>query len=146
MRERYVHCLYCDDARQEDNGKRLYIGVYSARMLVRSFPTTLPSFVVVLTVATPASRPIRELKIRLLKDDEELFSSSLSEESLEEVAEKISDKPEENLDERIMQFQTHVRFSPFSIDRPCRIKVRVDTEEGELRGTSLDVGSLPDEE
>lgn len=36
-----ANAILCDDARREDNGKDILIGVYSGHIVVKSFPTNL---------------------------------------------------------------------------------------------------------
>lgn len=143
MTDRYAHSLFCDDTRQETSGKWIYIGVYSSKVLVQAFPATLPSFVVVLTVVAPATRPIKELRVRVVKDEEEILSGSFGLEALAEIANRANSDYRDDIDERMLQLQTQFRFSPLQLDKPCDLKVRVDTEEEELKAGSIEVREIP---
>src|SRR5262245_20607167 len=49
------YAFLCDDVRQENNGKFIFIGAYSGDISISEFPTTLPArLVIYLTNSEPA--------------------------------------------------------------------------------------------
>lgn len=141
--ERYCHSLFCDDIRQETTGKWIYIGVYQGQMLVQSFPINLPSLSVVITCVTPADRPFQKLKIRVLKDDEELITEEVPVEALRDVGQFAIESNTNKREDLISVVEGHLRISPLQADAPCALKVRVDTEDGEINGSGLDIALMP---
>ena len=135
MAERFAYSIFCDDIRNEDNGKAIFIGVYSGAMIVPSFPTTLPSFCIALTILTPLERPFEKMRIRIMKNDEELLLRDLPVEQMPIL--NIEGNEEENDDGRVQELRTVAKFNPFEITKETRIRVRVDTEDGEIRGGTL---------
>ena len=136
---RQVHTVFCDDIRQEIGGKVSLIGVYSGKMLVSSFPAVLPKVCLVLSVVTPASDPFRALNIRITRDEELITEMKLEEKDFTSSVEAASDMPEDQKKDRILLFQPMFVFSPFKVDGPCILRVRVGTENGELRGVGLKI-------
>lgn len=139
MMTRHVETLFCDDIRHEIGGKLSYIGVYSGGLFVPAFPVTLPKLCLSVRIVTPANEPLRTLILRVLKDEENLQELTLDEDQLAAA----SDADEDATEERIQMTQFMLVFSPIQFDEPCTLKVRVQTETGELRGMALKVGQLP---
>jgi hypothetical protein len=139
MMTRHVETLFCDDIRHEIGGKLSYIGVYSGGLFVPAFPVTLPKLCLSARIVTPANEPLRTLILRVLKDEENLQELTLDEDQLAAA----SDADEDATEERIQMTQFMLVFSPIQFDEPCTLKVRVQTETGELRGMALKVDQLP---
>jgi len=137
---RHVLTVFCDDIRQEIGGKLSYIGVYSGNMLVSEFPAVLPKLCLALSVVTPTLNPFRKLTLRILKDKEILAEGSLGEAELANFVEATNEVAEDDRKDRVQIFRSTFVFSPFKLDGPCILRVRVDTEEGELRGVGLQIG------
>lgn len=148
MIARHVETLFCDDIRHEINGKISYIGVYSSQLFVPSFPATLPKLCLSVKTVIPADEPLQEFKLVVFKDDDALQEIELDKEQLAEASDSIEEKTEE----KAMVAQFMLVFSPIQFDDPCTLRVRVQTESGELRGVALKVdqatssqpGAVPD--
>ncbi|NMG16963.1 DUF6941 family protein [Aromatoleum bremense] len=134
--QRHIQTIFCDDIRHELGGKVSFIGVYSARLIVPAFPVTLPKLCVAVNAVTPAAQPFERLTLRVLKDDELLFEAVFDEKQLAETVESAVDE-NQNHHDSVLALGAHVVMSPFQIGGPCRLRVRAETEEGELRGLSL---------
>lgn len=142
---RQVHTTFCDDIRHEVSGKLSYIGVYSGTMLIPTFPVTLPKLCLALNVVTAASNPFRKLILRIYKNDEILAEANVSEAELEKYVEPSHDDAENERKDRAHVFHSALVFSPLKIDAPCKLRVRVETEEGEIRGVGLTIEKSPPE-
>lgn len=140
---RHVLTVFCDDIRQEIGGKLSYIGVYSGNMFVSEFPAVLPKLCLALSVITPVANPFRKLTLRVLKDEEILAEGSLDETELANFVEPTNDVAEDERKNRVQIFRSTFIFSPFKLDGPCTLRVRVETEEGEIRGVGLRIGLAP---
>lgn len=143
MMNRQVTTIFCDDIRHELGGKTSFIGVYAGVMFVASFPVILPKFCLAASLVTPVDRPFRQLTLRVLKDSEVLVEGSLEESELSRFTESAEEGSAEDRMDRVAVMQSLFVFSPFKIDSPCGIRVRVDTEDGELRGVGLRIEQAP---
>ncbi len=141
--DRQIQTVFCDDIRHELGGKLSYIGVYSGMLFVPTFPATLSKLCVAMTVLTPADRPFAKLTVRLLKDEDVLVEGTLDDAQLSAAV----DLPTEDAmaKDRILALQSIIVFSPFVLEGPCTLRVRAETEEGELRGLGLRVEQAPAE-
>jgi hypothetical protein len=140
---RSVFTIFCDDIRQEIGGKLSYIGVYNAQMFVPSFPITLPKLCLAMSVITPVDTPFRKLAMRILKDDTQLAEGVLDETQLAGAVQAFADVPEDERKERVQVLQSMFVFSPFLLEGSCTLRVRVETESGELRGGGLRIEQAP---
>lgn len=140
---RQVHTIFCDDIRQEVGGKLSYIGVYSEKMLVSPIPSVLPKLCLALSVITPLALPFCKLSARVLKNDDELVKREFAEAELLAFNSAIAGLKDDERVDRVQIFRFQFFFSPFSIDAPCTLKVRVDTGEDELRGMGLLIEQAP---
>lgn len=152
MITRHVETLFCDDIRHELGGKLSFIGVYSSGLFVPAFPATLPKLCLMVKIVTPSDEPLRSLNLRVLKDEECLQEIAVDEEQLAAVSDSTEDMSDLQRKERVMMAQFMVVFSPIQFDGPCILRVRVQTENGELRGIALNVnqaqtmaGKAPDQ-
>lgn len=140
---RQVHTIFCDDIRQEISGKLSYIGVYSERMLVSPIPSVLPKLCLALSVVTPLTHPFHRLSVRVLKNDDEFAKREFTEAELSTFVEALAESPDTERVNRVHVFRALFFFSPFQVDAPCTLKVRIDTEEDELRGIGLRIEQAP---
>jgi len=141
--DRQIQTVFCDDIRHELGGKLSYIGVYSGMLFVPTFPATLSKLCLAMNVLTPADRPFAKLTVRLLKDEDVLVEGTLDDAQLSAAV----DLPTEDAmaKDRILALQSIIVFSPFVLEGPCTLRVRAETEEGELRGLGLRVEQAPAE-
>lgn len=142
MITRHVETLFCDDIRHEQGGKLSFIGVYSGGLLVSAFPVTLPKLCLIAKIVTPAEEPLHSLKLRVFKDDDVLQEIAVDEMQLAAASDSADDMTDEQREERVQMAQFMLVFSPIQFDGPCTLRVRVQTENGELRGIALKVNQI----
>ena len=132
--------LFCDDVRQEDNGKQIIIGLYSSEMLVDTFPIILPSFRVLVRYEERIGESDLPVKLTIVApsgpDESEIliFQVDLPRESFETVT-----IPLEANDDPIIAAQIFASFSPIVFTHSGRIKVRAFRGEDEIRLGTLRV-------
>jgi hypothetical protein len=141
--DRQIQTVFCDDIRHELGGKLSYIGVYSGMLFVPTFPATLSKLCLAMNVLTPADRPFAKLTVRLLKDEDVLVEGTLDDAQLSAAVDVPTD--DVMAKDRILALQSIIVFSPFVLEGPCTLRVRAETEEGELRGLGLRVEQAPAE-
>lgn len=136
---RFAHATYCDDIRQELGGKLTLVGVYGGSLLVPSFPVILPKLCLVLQIVTSADSPLKELKIRVRKDESIIAEGELEVGDLQAGFEAVATDSDETAAEADSRFiiSAHFVFSPIKFDEPGAIRVRVETENGELKANAL---------
>ncbi len=79
---RYLHTLYCDDIRQEVNGKAIHIGVYGGVMqitvdeadLKKQGGITIPKLCLVSTLNTPVTKPMGKIDFSIKLNGETITS------------------------------------------------------------------------
>jgi hypothetical protein len=146
MITRHVETLFCDDIRQEVGGKLSFIGAYSGGLFVEGFPVTLPRLCLFVKVVTPAADPVRALTLRVLRDEEILQEITADEEQLAVACDSVEEMTQEELKERVHVANFVLVFSPIQFHGPCTLRVRVETENGEMRGIALKIARAPSQE
>lgn len=145
MISRHVQTIFCDDIRHEIGGKISYIGVYSSSMYVKKFPAILPKIGLSVKVISPVAHPLRTMTLRVLKDEEMLQTIELNEIQLKEASQDVSEQDQKQGTQRVQIAQFILIFSPLEIAAPCTLRVRVQTESGELSGLALRIERAPNE-
>ncbi|MGD0959257.1 MAG: hypothetical protein ABSB19_05555 [Methylomonas sp.] len=140
--ERHIQTIFCDDIRHELGGKVSYIGVYSGRLFLPTFPLALPKLCLAMNIITPASRPFKRLKLSVLKGADILFENDLDYARLSGAMEFLSDSDLSIIDQ-LFSLHSVIIFSPFTLESPCTIRILAETEDGELRGAGLNIEQAP---
>jgi len=139
---RHAHAIYCDDIRHELGGKLTLVGVYSRHLLVPSFPAVLPKLCLLVDVVTLENKPFEKLKIRVLLDETRLAEVEISSEDIRAGFENVPQIDDASDTERRLTFAAHFVFSPLKFDGPGMIRIRVETENGEIRANALRVDQM----
>lgn len=130
--------VFCDDVREETSGKLIHIGVYGQDVLVPSFPALLPTLTVMTWAWTSLENPFRKLIFRTILDDQVLTAEEIDPVAATAGDEQSQGKPTDVASALVRQhFTRTVRFSPFVVERESILRVRVETEDGELRTSAL---------
>jgi hypothetical protein len=118
----FGYSIFCDDIRQEIDGKVTYVGVYSGAMAIRAkLPIVLPKFCIGIVFAQrrPLFTPDIGIRIFVPGDSDEKAS-------IEAQFSGPFELPEEKTAEATMVRMTaNVVFSPFPINNAGAIKVRI---------------------
>lgn len=133
LNPRYVHATFCDDVRMEMGGKISLMGIYQGSLHLSgpALPLTIPRICVVVEARTPSTDPFKKLIVRVYLDDKLLVEGASSEEQLEETtgAEEVTYKT----------IGLIFNIQPFVVENEGRLKVRVDTDEGEIKAGGLQI-------
>ena len=145
---RFVHVHYCDDIRQEINGKLSLIGCYGPDLVVNQrLPVVLPKLCAMVFVVTPISTPFRALKVRILRDQELITEIEVPDENFAAMAADVAEGM------RLFQLSFQFAFAPFAIPEEGVLSVEAQTETELLVGNrlrlrvepaGLDIGTLAD--
>lgn len=141
--------IFCDDVRLEVNGKALFIGVYTSRMLVQQFPCSL-RLVVVSHLRVPRADPVQLLNFKVYRDKDTIVeakmigegvttSLSFAEESPEDTAfyEDPKRQPPDDLPRLPSDVITATSVLQLQLDEPCMLRVRFETERGLIRAGGI---------
>jgi hypothetical protein len=137
--------LFCDDIRQEADGKFIFIGVYGSAMLVRvPFPVTLPKFAFGITFSQKRRLFEHDIGLRIFmpgdKDDAPSIQADLRA-AAEAVAAAEGAAPnfEDPTEEPIVSVKASLILAPLTITSPGRIKVRIARRDDLIRLGTLAV-------
>jgi hypothetical protein len=132
----YGFTIFCDDIRQESDGKLIFIGVYSGVMIIHvPFPAKLPTFAMSATVFQRKKVFIPRVGLRVFLPGDAEDAASIQVEAGETVdgtivaatsAEVDTLHPDAQVpdEERYVSMHANMRFAQFEIKRPGIIKVR----------------------
>lgn len=140
-----VTAIYCDDIRNELGAKLSFIGVYSADMLLPSFPITLPKFCVFVSVRLPVSEyPKEHIAISLFQGNNEISTMEMDKEGLAQSKPLPHDSEpalegESSPEERSIVLSIGITISPISFEAPTLLKVRAKIDGEEIKGNSLKI-------
>ena|SRR5882757_7297458 len=131
----YGHSIFCDDIRAEADGKFTFVGVYPTQLMVihTAFPITLPKLCIGVVFNQRHSLFMPDLTLRVVMPGDDEDRPSIEAELTGEVP-----APERRTEtDEYTMFGSNIVFSPFTIERSGRIKVRIVRD-----GTAYRLGSL----
>jgi hypothetical protein len=151
----FGHTIFCDDIRQEADGKLFFIGVYGSVMVVHApFPVTLPTlaFGINLSQRKDIFLPRAGLRIFLPGDAESAASiqaeiGEISEgvvaAQLSAMSESIHPDARVPIEESYPSLRAILKFTQIELKQPGRIKVRAIVGENIARIGSIAVSLAP---
>ena len=115
----FGHSIFCDDIRNELDGKFTYVGVYaSGHMLVRSqFPVVIPKFGIAIDFSQRPALFTTDLRVLIFLPGDPDDNASVE-------AEITGERPKTG-DCPFIRMRANVVFAPLAIREPGIIKVRV---------------------
>jgi hypothetical protein len=153
----YGYTIFCDDIRQEADGKLLFIGVYSGPMIVHvPFPVTLPTFAMSIALLQRRSGFVPNLGLRIFlpgdADDIPSVQAEMSEVTEGSVASATSAvvdalHPDAQVREEdtYITMLAHMKFTQFVIKQPGVVKVRALVRDDMIRLGEMRISSPPQE-
>lgn len=140
---RFVSVIYCDDIRNEVGNKQSFIGIYRSELYVADFPVVLPKLCIVINVQTSGDQPFKSLKLRILNFDDQIAEAVLPPEALAgQQAEAVASATPPGAD-GFLVCSMAVVLSPLKVDKPMRLRIRVDADGTELKGPALGIDRIP---
>lgn len=140
---RRMWAIFCDEVRQEANGKLIIIGVYGDVLFVPAFPFSLSRLCVIVSVETPATQPFEELRVIVSRGDDVLGEIVIPKEGLANPQESAGLDLSPAKD-HYLQLKTVFNFEGVSFEAPSVLRARAVCENGEeLRAMSLSVLKAP---
>lgn len=137
---RFATSIFCDDVRQEVNGKVSYMGVYHNAMFCASFPAQLIKLCINISITTPISEPFKSLSFKGSYEGEPLFELPLTEEQIEEALAQAVRQP----DARFRAVQVMMVIAPMALNKPGQLKIEVEADGETVPCPGLTVLQAPD--
>lgn len=139
MKERTLSGYFCDDIRQEVDGKMSLIGCYGPEMVVPSFPVTLSKLCAVVKVCSRDGL-FEKLRVMVLKGDDEIAAAEIPQVALAQMK-KASDESQDPIKDVQHTIAVNFVMSPVTIDSPVALRVRALADGQLIKGLSLKVTS-----
>ncbi|WP_143595019.1 hypothetical protein [Thioclava sp. DLFJ4-1] len=142
--EPYGTTIFCDDIRNEVNGKLTLIGCYSGDMnFTNPGPATLPTFSALVNIRIPKTTIFRSLKLHVIKEEgdqkQDILTADLDPDE-EDLRRIISEAEKQDKDGTMISLTLPCRWSPLPISESGFIKVRAYLDgEKEIRLGALKV-------
>jgi hypothetical protein len=140
MKSPYGTTIFCDDIRDELDGKKTYVGVYFGDMVLHgAFPAVIPKFALAITYLEPLADPVSMVNIKVFvpgdgDNGDVAVDVDLPPDRLEEVGPEDIDP---NAQYRVHLM--HFRISPFVISKRGYVKVRAYVKGKEIRLGSIKI-------
>jgi hypothetical protein len=137
---RYAYSIFCDDIRNEINGKTSLIGVVGSLLYVNTFPSVIPKLCVLITAATDHDKPFKNLSFNVFVGEEQVFDVALGETEIQQISQgkHLIEDP------KGFAAQAVVVLSPLSLLTPTKIKVSVTADGEKIDCASLQISQAPE--
>ena len=134
--------IFCDDIRQEVNGKLTLVGVYGPQMIILgSFPISIPVLNALIYLRVGSEQGNKACVVRVIREaetDEILAEFKLDIPELD-IAVQQAQRGKEDSVVSFAEMRIPVRLSLLTFKEHCRLKVRAYIEDDEIRLGVLDV-------
>lgn len=128
---RGARAIFCDDVRDEVSGKKTLVGVYDGCLDVSHAPIMIPQLHIYISIWTDISNPFKKAVGRLMFNEEVMIEESWLPSSEIEARPSQVGKGVKSVLTRI------IRISPFIVSGETNLRVRIETEDGEIRAGGL---------
>jgi hypothetical protein len=148
----FGHTLFCDDIRNELDGKNSFIGVYGTQMLIHAdFPVTLPKFAFGISFTQKRKVFDANLGIRIFLPGDAEDSPSVVADMTGPSSEDVQATGFSNLitsptDHAAITLHGNIILAPLTIKTPGLIKVRIARRGDLIRVGALEVAPFVSQE
>jgi hypothetical protein len=134
----YGYTIFCDDLRQEANGKLIYIGVYTDAMIIFGAPPILlPTFVAATTYRERPGESDAPVKIKMFVPGSDAAAAEID--LPVAIMRSAQFTPETEGEDRMYSSLTPIRIVPFLLKQDGLIKIRAYRSDDEIRLGALAV-------
>jgi len=137
---RYAYAVFCDDIRQEINGKITMVGIYTDRLFVASVPTVLPKLCLALAMATDKTNMFEEVCVTGTFGPDEVFKMELHKEKIQSI---IDQAPDPEFPAKFFTLQLNAILTPFQLERTGKLVIKVVADGEELECGGLEMALAP---
>lgn len=137
---RSFHTIFCDDVRQEINGKFSIIGQFTRHLFVESFPTVIPKLCIVVQACSDIDTPAKRYSIEIRQNNETIVLQDVDAAAITESLPVEKDQPEYSYTPYFTQ--SIFVISPLHVDQKkyIDIYITVDSETVQAPGLIIDTG------
>lgn len=137
---RFAYPIFCDDMRNEVNGKFSLMGVFGGLMYLPGFPAVLPKLCAVITVVSPLSQPFSTITFTGSLDGNVVFEITIGEEQLGQMGSggTVLDDP------KYFEARAMVVLSPLHISAPGKLDVTILADGEKVECTGLQISHAPE--
>lgn len=128
-----LQCIYCDDIRDETNGKTTIVGWYGGEhvQLPLDGPLLLTSLCMVGLVAMPLTPSDTSFRLDLMQGTDVLQSVNIPPEAVEEM------QTNSNGQSIGKQIRIAIKMANMTVSEPCILRLRIVVDKEEIYGNGL---------
>lgn len=135
----FLHVTFCDDARVENTGKFLLIGVYRGELIVPRLPALLPKLMLVCSYVYPlAASEWAPRRLQVMVGTEEVFAADMP--TPPDEADALG------RDTQGIVAQFDVALAPVALSGPHTIEARMHSAAGVIASPGLRVRQMTEPE
>ena len=146
--EPYGYSIFCEDIREEKDGKRTLVGVFQDGLFVQQFPIIIPKLAIITNLVLSSGVKIQNFDWSIyFPGDDGAKPSFIAKTEAEAPFEEPQgvDTPNEWRDDEVIKIQRltqSVVFSPVQLLKPGLIKVRAVVGDNLIKAGVLRVGQV----
>jgi hypothetical protein len=135
----FGYTIFCDDVRQESNGKLFYIGVYQGDMIIHvQPPTMLPSFVAIVHYLERPGESGLPVKMKMFAPGAESTPIFEFDVPVEQMRSSPL-PPDKEGEDKVLRASIPMKLAPFIVPSEGLIKIRAYRGDDEIRLGTLRV-------
>jgi len=137
---RFAHAIYCDDIRNEVNGKHSLMGIFGNLMYLSAFPSVLPKLCAVITACTTIDRPFESITFTGTMDGTVVFEMGLDKDQMEQMR-KAGGVIE---DAKGSEAKAMIVLSPMHITGPTKLEITILADGETIPCAGLQISQAPE--
>jgi hypothetical protein len=127
---RLISVTYCDDIRNEIEGKLSFIGVYGAVAHLSAYPALLPKFAINIAITVTVDEVPETTTSTVSIDDREIGKITLTRAEIEQNAANNPMIPPPGVKSMPIVMNQNIIISPLQLEHSCKLSIHV-TIDGE---------------
>lgn len=133
--DRSAFALYCDDIREEANGKSSLMGVHEGNLVVESLPARLSKLCVVIFARFTPDKPVKTFKVSIELNGEIIVDMPVTETEYKSHFNKEIFESQSTL----VNLKTNVVFSPFVIKEEGTLQAKIFLDDDLISCEALQI-------
>jgi hypothetical protein len=129
---RYAYAVFCDDIRQEINGKITMVGIYTDRLL--------PKLCLALAIATDKTNMFEDVSVTGTLGGDEVFRMQLQKDQIQSI---VDQAPKPEIPAKFFTIQLNAILTPFQLERTGKLVIKVVADGEELECSGLEMALAP---
>lgn len=138
---RSFNTIFCDDVREEVNGKMTIVGSFNRYLYVESLPIVIPKFCIILQTYSDGDDLLKNFKITIKQNDEEITTQEVDASSINGLSPKDEALPKNSYIPTYTQSVFIV--SPLQADKRLVIDIYIEADGETYRAPGLIIDKAP---